>query len=426
MANMTVVRNAAYSRGGVSIRERHNERKNECYSNADIQPQRSPLNIHFKQCEGTYTEAFDKLLADGVISTRGLKSDAKVIDEMIFDVNTLYFEENGGYDFAKRFYEEAYRLAVKIAGDERYILSAIMHADELNIGASAALGKDVYHYHLHVVYIPAVEKEVKWTKRCRDPALIGTVKEVIQQVSHSKKWPREVQLDENDKIVRNDKGKAILVNSYSLLQDRFYNHMKAVGFKNFERGERGSTAKHQSDLEFKVKKDMKRLERLEQAFETKEGKYMDLDDKIANKKKQITALDKKLSIRRDGVADLDYLGDVGKKNFMGQIILTPKELKKVRSLAEEGAEARGKIYDLENALERANREVDYARGQWNIWKQKYEELLEKTKPYLEAIKLIPQKVTELLAKAIQEYKEAQQSRRTQRMPHRGRSRDDGR
>lgn len=158
MANKTVVRNQAYTRGSAGIRERHNERKNECYSNADIQLERSPLNVHFKQCEGTYTEAFDRLLTDGVISTRGLKQDAKIIDEMIFDVNTLYFEENGGYDYAKRFYEEAYRLAVKEAGDGRYILSAVMHADEVNVGASAALGKDVYHYHLHVVYIPVVEK----------------------------------------------------------------------------------------------------------------------------------------------------------------------------------------------------------------------------------------------------------------------------
>ena len=39
---------------------------------------------------------------------------------------------------------------------------------------------------------------------------------------------------------------------------------------------------------------------------------------------------------------MDYLEKVGKKNVLGQLILTPKELKKVRSLAEEGAEAQGK------------------------------------------------------------------------------------
>ena len=74
--NQTVVRNAAYTRGGVSVRERHNERKNEAYANADVCLERSSFNVHYKSCEGTYIEAFDKLLADGVISTRGLKEDS--------------------------------------------------------------------------------------------------------------------------------------------------------------------------------------------------------------------------------------------------------------------------------------------------------------------------------------------------------------
>ena len=35
-----------------------------------------------------------------------------------------------------------------------------MHADERNRGMSEAFGKDVYHYHLHVVYVPVVDKEM--------------------------------------------------------------------------------------------------------------------------------------------------------------------------------------------------------------------------------------------------------------------------
>ncbi len=74
-----------------------------------------------------------------------------------------------------------------------------MHADEVNIAATEHYGHPVYHYHLHVVALPVVEKEIRWTKRCKDPALIGTVKEVIQQVSHSKKWKSEKALDKDDK-----------------------------------------------------------------------------------------------------------------------------------------------------------------------------------------------------------------------------------
>lgn len=47
-------------------------------------------------------------------------------------VNTDYFERNGGYDFACRFYEEAFHFAEKLYGKDN-IISAVMHADELNI-----------------------------------------------------------------------------------------------------------------------------------------------------------------------------------------------------------------------------------------------------------------------------------------------------
>lgn len=49
------------------------------------------------------------------------------------------------------------------------MISAVMHADERNREASDRLGKDVFHYHMHVIYLPVVEKEIRWSKRCRDP-----------------------------------------------------------------------------------------------------------------------------------------------------------------------------------------------------------------------------------------------------------------
>ena len=57
-------------------------------------------------------------------------------------------------------------------GGEQYILSAVMHADERNRAMSEALGQDVYHCHLHVVYMPVVEKQIRWSKRCKDKSLV--------------------------------------------------------------------------------------------------------------------------------------------------------------------------------------------------------------------------------------------------------------
>lgn len=112
---------------------------------------------------------FEQMRSDGVISTRGLKADAEKFGELIFDVNSAYFFNHGGYEFAKQFYADAYKAAIKIVGGEQYILSAVMHADERNRAISDALGQDVCHYHLHVVYIPVVKKQIL----CRNAARIN-------------------------------------------------------------------------------------------------------------------------------------------------------------------------------------------------------------------------------------------------------------
>ena len=90
-----------------------------------------------------------------------MKADAKAYDEMIFDVNTEYFELHGGYEFAKEFYEQAFYFAEKEMGSE-CILSAVMHANEINLVVSDKYGYPVYHYHLHIVALPVVQKEIKW------------------------------------------------------------------------------------------------------------------------------------------------------------------------------------------------------------------------------------------------------------------------
>ncbi len=117
---------------------------------------------------------------------------------------------------------------MEIIGGERYILSAVMHADEKNRTMSAALGQDVYHYHLHIVYVPVVEKQILWSKRCKDPALVGTVKETVMQVSRSKKWANQPVLGSDGQQLKTKSGKPVFKKSYSVLQDDFYEHMPNV------------------------------------------------------------------------------------------------------------------------------------------------------------------------------------------------------
>ena len=163
----TSVRNLAVSDKAVGNTQQHNEREKDSYRNPDIIPQRAAWNVHFKKPTASYTDLFAQLETAGTISTRGLKPDATHYCELVFDVNSAYFDNHGGYEFAKQFYEDAYKAAVQIVGGEQYILSAVMHADEINRAMTEALGREVYHYHLHVVYVPVVEKQISGRNAAR-------------------------------------------------------------------------------------------------------------------------------------------------------------------------------------------------------------------------------------------------------------------
>lgn len=258
----TSARNVNLTAANIGNAQRHNEREKESYTNSDIIPERTPQNIHFKKPTAGYAEMFAQMEKDGVISTRGLKSDANLYGELIFDVNSAYFYNHGGYEFAKQFYEDAYKAAIEIVGGEQYILSAVMHADERNRAMSEALGQDVLHYHLHVVYIPVMEKQILWSKRCKDKSLVGTVKETIMQVSSSKKWLSKPALDEQGAPILQKNGRPVLRKSYSVLQDDFFQAMRNAGYTDVERGERGSSEEHLTVTQFKVEREQERLEQL--------------------------------------------------------------------------------------------------------------------------------------------------------------------
>ena len=117
--DMSCARVVQYKALGLDKIYRHNERRNESYGNENVITEMSRYNIHFKDPgDETYTEIFKGLETEGLISTRGLREDATLIDEIIIDVNTQYFEDHGGYEYAKKFYEEAFHFIEKKFGAE--------------------------------------------------------------------------------------------------------------------------------------------------------------------------------------------------------------------------------------------------------------------------------------------------------------------
>ena len=364
--NYSVARVETYARASVVNAERHNERKNKSYSNMNVELTQTSKNVHYKKCKNTYNEKLKEMIDDGEISLRGLKDNAKVFDEIIFDINSDYFEQNGGYEFAKVFYEKAFHFAEREMGTDN-IISAVMHADELNTALSEKYGKPIYHYHLHVIAIPVVEKEIKWSKRCKDKSLIGTTKKIINQVSHSKKWKSEQLTDNFGNPVYDENGKAKLVKSYSLLQDRFFQYMSDSGYRGFVRGIKGCTKEHLTDLEFKIKKESEKLEKITNSVAEKQSNfdnYMQYDKKVE---------------------DISSLGK--QKKFSKKIELDPKDYETLTQYAKKGIVADKEIYERDARIENLRNTV-------NRWIEKYDGLVEKTKDYFHALKLAPQKVAD--------------------------------
>ena len=342
----TSARNVNLTAAKIGNAQRHNEREKESYTNPDIIPERTPQNIHFKKPTAGYAEMFAQMEKDGVISTRGLKSDANLYGELIFDVNSAYFYNHGGYEFAKQFYEDAYKAAIEIVGGEQYILSAVMHADERNRAMSEALGQDVFHYHLHVVYVPVVEKQILWSKRCKDKSLVGTVKETIMQVSSSKKWLSKPALDEQGAPILQKNGKPVLRKSYSVLQDNFFQAMRNAGYSDVERGGRGSSEEHLTVTQFKVEREQERLEQLTAQTQRKEQQAASLEKKIEKIQKQQVAVQQVEQIEAKPVP------------LSSKVILDRSEYEALATAAKKYITQEKRESRLQKALDSANKLID--------------------------------------------------------------------
>ena len=381
----TSVRNLAVSDKAVGNTQQHNEREKDSYRNPDIIPQRAAWNVHFKKPTASYTDLFAQLEAAGTISTRGLKPDATHYCELIFDVNSAYFDNHGGYEFAKQFYEDAYKAAVQIVGGEQYILSAVMHADEINRAMTEALSREVYHYHLHVVYVPVVEKQILWSKRCKDKALVGTVKETVMQVSRSKKWASKPLLDESGKPVLQKNGKPVLKKSYSVLQVNFFNFMRAAGYTDIERGERGSTEEHLTVTQFKVQREQERLGSLSAQIDQKDQHLTQTSKALSKKEKELAIVQKKTVITKDALIHAQDVESLGKRTLLGNYSLTEDELSSLKKQA-----AHGYVVDVENR--QLKQQLAAAKRDCAEWQTRYRDLRNDVQPYLDAMRHAPERV----------------------------------
>ena len=339
--------------------------------------------------QGYDGEQLKQMETAGQVSLRGLRKDATLFNEIVIDVNTMYFERNGGYEYAKQFYEEAYHFIEEKFGADN-VISAVMHADEINVAASEELGKEVYHYHLHAMVLPVVEKEILWSKRCKDEKLRGTVKEVVNQISHSKKWKSDIPMtDEKGNPLLRKNGKPMFRASYSILQDELFHYMTEQGFKGFQRGEYGSTAEHLTSLQYQIQQDKERLEKLQKRIQKEQVKY---------------------EPARHISKTLNEIDSMGQKTFTGKMAISQKDYSELTALAKEGITSRAEIKKFEQSANFYRQKYMDSANALERMKTKYNELKEKCRPFLEALEHFPE-VAKLFTEKVKQlfsFKEAQE------------------
>ena len=199
-------------------------------------------------------------------------------------------------------------------------------------------------------------------------------------------------------------GKPILIKSYSLLQDRFFQYMSDSGYRGFIRGIKGSTNEHLDNLNYKIKKENERLENLKEKADNKEteienkqqeleNKQIELDNKqfeIANKQKEIAKIETRLDEYANYTTTIDELDNLGKeKRFSKKVEIKKDKFETLINLAKKGISSERIIKNYETRINNLVESVYY-------WKQKFEDLQERTKDFIEAVRIAPQKVTEFL------------------------------
>ena len=200
-----IVRNEKLTRAEVNGKCTHNDRKEKCHTNKDINPTRTHLNYYIKKNNYTYTKEFDEFLKERNI-TAHLKKISIIMCQLMFTSDQAFFDRIGEQE-TKRYFDECYKFICnyKNLGEEN-IISAVVHLDE-------------EAPHLHLMFVPIVHTKDKENKAI-------------------------------DKICARDfwKGR----NSYRQFQDSFFKHVKSKGF-DLERGlyVEETNRKHMSVEKFK-------------------------------------------------------------------------------------------------------------------------------------------------------------------------------
>ena len=183
-----IIRNTKYKRENLKGIYRHNERRNNNYSNANIDKEKSYLNYSIKYPQYSYEKEFDKIKEKYNLKGQ-IKTVSNIACEYIITSDKEFFERIGEAE-TKRYFETAYQFVSEYKDlGQQYIMSAKVHMDEETP-------------HMHLIFLPVVHTTDKKGN-------------AIDKLACSEFWKAK--------------------DSYRQLQNAFHSYITANGF-DLERG----------------------------------------------------------------------------------------------------------------------------------------------------------------------------------------------
>ena len=337
---------------------KHNERKNENYSNEDINRELSSQNYQLIECD-SYKEKINQEIKERYKVNKSIRKDAVLCVETVFTSDKEFFDKLTPEQ--ERLYFEKSVEFLKEQFGEKNIIFATVHKDETTP-------------HLHAGFIPMTDDG-----RLSYKNFVNSKYDLIK------------------------------------LQDKYFEKMVEF-FPELERGQNSkeTKARHLANQEYKIQQKEKAVElQLEQINKN----AMELEEK----KKKLEAKKERLKTEDEKLYDIEKIMECVKENkgfFNGKVTVTMEKnlYQSLLNYAREGEKYFDKYYDLKKSEENykkavadTNREKD-----WKIKELSREnEKLSKKKKELETklIKLdkleklqewLPQELKDLFEKYLQE------------------------
>lgn len=169
-------------------------------------------------------------------------------------------------------------------------------------------------------------------------------------------------------------------------------------------------------LDFQIEKDKERLAQTEQ--------------KVNKAKKELAEIRGEVRTKQKVAATYGEIDALGSKGITGKYTVTKQELDSLKALAKEGVSSRSEIHDLKRSVSYYQRQaMDLSSRLSNVKErlkevtEKYERLVEITKPYLMALQHFPDKVKEFFERLFPQ-KERAEEREAPKPARKPKMRDD--